>query len=120
MRELSKRVDTSFQALTNRLDGLLRDGASNPDVRASAFDWDEYNCPTEGIPGLDASPEARVNVIEVKTEPRSPTTSDWDQLDDDLQGHQSRLTRVEMTDDDNAADTGRQVVMNYASPYERR
>ena len=83
-----------------------------------------------GIPGLTAPPEA--NSVQIKAEPQSPTTSDWDRLEDDLQTRQNRMDRVAMTsddeeddekDDDNVAGTGRRVAKKrFASPttYERR
>ena len=120
---MSDRVDASFQVLTDRLDDLLRDGARPAEPRVTAFNWEEYDRPTVGIPGLTAPPEA--NAVQVKTEPRSPSpqTSDWDQLDDDepQQTRQNRMDRVAMTsDDEEDDDNGRQTL--YASPtkYERR
>ena len=126
VRNLSDRVDASVQVLTDRLDDLLRDGARPAEPRVTAFNWEEYDRPTVGIPGLTALPEA--NSVQVKAEPQSPTTSDWDRLEDDLQTRQNRMDRVAMTsddeeDDDNAAGTGRQVAKKrFASPtnYERR
>ena len=103
VRDLSDRVDTSFQVLTDRLDDLLREGVRPAEPRAAAFDWSEPDRPAEGIPGLSTTPET--NAVQIKTEPRSPSPQMYDRTDDsEARDRQARIDSVSMPNDDNADD----------------